>query len=126
VPAAAAVTGNARTVFSRFRDHPWIVNSRNTGDEIAVRSIAAMAGFEPQIAHRVDSLELVQDLIAAGFGVGLLPADEPLRPGLRLLRLADPDVTMRAYAVTRRGRADWPPLALLLSKLGTRALGTRV
>jgi DNA-binding transcriptional LysR family regulator len=115
------VTGNApanaRAVFARFRDEPWIVNSRNTADEVAVRTIASMAGFEPRIAHRIDSLELVQDLIAAGLGVGLLPADEPVRPGVELLALADPEVIMRAYAVTRRGRAGWPPLALVVGLL---------
>jgi hypothetical protein len=31
--------------------------------------------------------------------------------------LHDPDVVLRAYAVTRRGRADWPPLALVLRLL---------
>jgi DNA-binding transcriptional LysR family regulator len=120
IPATAQAKGNARAVFARFRDDPWIVNSRNTADEVAVRTIASMAGFEPRIAHRVDSLELVQDLIAAGLGVGLLPADEPTRPGVAMLSLADPEVTMRAYAVTRRGRAGWPPLALVVDRL-TRA-----
>ena len=77
-----------------------IVNSRDTADEEVNRIIASMAGFTPDVAHRVDSLELVQDLIVAGLGVGLLPGDAPTIPGVRLLRLRDPDVRMRAYAVT--------------------------
>jgi DNA-binding transcriptional LysR family regulator len=113
--------GNAQAVFARFRDHPWIVNSRNTADEEVVRTLASMAGFEPRIAHRVDSLELVQDLMVAGLGVGLLPSDEATVPGVALLTLADPGVVMRAYAVTRRGRADWPPLALVLHLLTSAA-----
>jgi DNA-binding transcriptional LysR family regulator len=117
VPASAVASGTAQKVFARFRGHPWIVNSRNTADEVAVRTVASMAGFEPEIAHRVDSLELVQDLIIAGLGVGLLPDDEPTLPGVRLLPLTDPAVVMRAYAVTRRGRQDWPPLALVLRML---------
>jgi DNA-binding transcriptional LysR family regulator len=119
VPAGAGPPADepAPAAFARFAGHAWIVNSRNTADETAVRIIASMAGFEPRVAHRVDSLELVQELIVAGLGVGLLPADEPLIPGVRLLPLAGPDVRMRAYAVTRRGRAGWPPLALLLDHL---------
>lgn len=109
--------GNAPAVFARFRDHPWIVNSRNTADEEVVRTLASMAGFEPRIAHRVDSLELVQDLMLAGLGVGLLPSDETTLPGVRLLALRDPAVVMRSYAVTRTGRANWPPLALVLDLL---------
>ncbi len=111
------VTGNALAVFRRFSDHDWIVNSRNTADEVVVRTLASMAGFEPRIAHRVDSLDLVQDLIVAGLGVGLLPVDETTTPGISLLPLTDPDVVLRSYAVTRRGRANWPPLALVLGKL---------
>ena len=58
-----------------------------------------------------------QNLILAGMGVGLLPADRQPRPGVALLPLTDPDVQMRAYARTRRGRTAWPPLALILDRL---------
>ena len=99
------------------RDTDWIVNSRNTADEDVVRTVASLAGFEPRIVHRVDSLILLQDLIVAGLGVGLLPADQPTVPGVDLLALTEPQVRLRAYAVTRRGRAQWPPLALVLNLL---------
>jgi DNA-binding transcriptional LysR family regulator len=118
VPAdSPQVAGNAPAVLARFREHSWIVNSRNTADEQVVSMIASMAGFEPQITHHVDSLELVQDLIVARMGVGLLPADQPTQPGVRLLALADPQVVLRSYAVTRRGRTRWPPLALIVDLL---------
>jgi DNA-binding transcriptional LysR family regulator len=110
---------DALAVFRRYRDHDWIVNSRNTADEDAVRTVASLAGFRPRIAHRADSLELVEDMVVAGLGVGLLPAGRPTAPGVALRRLRDPDVRLRAYAVTRRGRAVWPPLALVLRLLPT-------
>jgi DNA-binding transcriptional LysR family regulator len=119
--AAGPSGGDSLAVFGRFRNADWIVNSRNTADEDVVRTVASMAGFEPRIAHRVDSLELVQDLIVAGLGVALLPTDQPTLPGIRLLPLAAPDVVLRSYAVTRRGSAHWPPLALILGLLGERA-----
>ena len=108
---------DARAVFARFADRDWIVNSRNTADADVVRTIASMAGFEPRVTHRADSLELVQDLIASGLGVGLLPADAPTRPEVVTLPLSDPEVRLRAYAVVRRGRSSWPPLALVLSRI---------
>ena len=37
--------------------------------------------------------------------------------------LRDPAVTLRAYAVTRRGRDAWPPLALVLRLLEDISLG---
>ncbi|MBY8871809.1 LysR family transcriptional regulator [Micromonospora sp. PLK6-60] len=119
VPAGTPTppAGDSPTVLDRFRATDWIVNSRNTADEVVVRTIASMAGFEPRVTHRADSLELVQDLIVAGLGVGLLPADQPTAPGVRLLPLTEPAALLRAYAVVRRGRAAWPPLALILGLL---------
>lgn len=118
VPADAPVpAGDGRAVFAGFRSADWIVNSRNTADEHVVRTVASMAGFEPRVTHRADSLDLVQDLIVAGLGVGLLPADDPPVAGVRLLPLADPDISLRSYAVVRRGRVSWPPLALVVRLL---------
>ena len=104
-------------VFARFRVRDWIGNSRNTADEDVIRTLASMAGFTPRITHEADSLDLVQDMIVAGLGVGLLPIGHQIRSGARVLPLAGPDVELRAYAVTRRGRLNWPPLALVLRLL---------
>jgi DNA-binding transcriptional LysR family regulator len=111
------VRGSALTVVDRFREHDWIVNSRNTADEEVVRTVASLAGFTPRIAHRADSLDLVQDMVVAGLGVGLLPAGEPTVRGVSLRPLTSPDVVLRSYAVSRRGREVWPPLALVLGML---------
>ena len=66
-----------------YADAAWIVNSRNTADEDAVRTLAALTGFTPRIAHQIDSLDLVEDLILAGYGVGLLPLNRPARTASR-------------------------------------------
>jgi DNA-binding transcriptional LysR family regulator len=118
VPARSSrAGGDSLAVFARFRDRGWIVNSRNTADEDVVRTLASLAGFRPRVAHRADSLDLVQDMIVAGLGVGLLPAGAPTVRGVSLRALTQPDVLLRTYAVTRRGRSGWPPLALTLSLL---------
>jgi DNA-binding transcriptional LysR family regulator len=115
VPADNAT--NEIADLSAFADSTWIVNSRNTADEDAVRTLAALAGFSPQITHQIDSLDLVEDLILDGHGIGLLPVNRPLRDGLAILRLVDPSVILTAYAVLRRGRANWPPLRTILDRL---------
>ena len=97
----------------KYAETGWIVNSRNVADEQVVRTIASLAGFEPRIAHRVDSLELVQELIVAGLGVALLPADSRLVAGVRLVALSHPEAVLRSYAVTRPGRESWAPLRLV-------------
>ncbi|HJT93291.1 MAG TPA: LysR family transcriptional regulator [Mycobacterium sp.] len=100
-----------------YADQSWIVNSRNTADEDAVRTLASMAGFAPKIAHQIDSLDLVEDLIVAGYGVGLLPVGRPTASGVKVLPLTDANPILTAYAVTRRGRSTWPPLRVVLDRL---------
>jgi DNA-binding transcriptional LysR family regulator len=100
-----------------FANQTWIVNSRNTADEDAVRTLAAMAGFVPRIAHEIDSLELVEDLIVAGYGVGLLPIGRPTSAGVKVVPLSEPEAILTAYAVTRRGRSTWPPLRVVLDRM---------
>jgi DNA-binding transcriptional LysR family regulator len=122
VPAGQAGAGPTLEAFARYRTRDWIGNSRNTADEDVIRTLAAMAGFTPRITHQADSLDLVQDMITAGLGVGLLPLGHPTRPGVSILPLTGPDVELRAYALTRHGRLHWPPLALVTSLL-QRAAG---
>lgn len=98
-------------------DDDWIVNSRHTADEEVLRTLASMAGFTPRVTHRIDSLELVDDLVAAGRGVALLPRDRTAHPGVAVLPLRDPRVELRAFAVTRAGRSQWSPLRALLDRL---------
>jgi hypothetical protein len=55
-----------------YSDRTWIVNSRNTADEDAVRTMASLTGFVARIAHEIDSLGQMEDLILVGCGVELL------------------------------------------------------
>jgi len=118
VPASASADGaTTPQVFARFRMHDWIGNSRNSADEDIIRTLASMAGFTPRIVHQADSLDLVQDMITAGLGVGLLPLGQLTGAGVRILPLTAPDVELRAYAVARHGRLNWPPLTLVTGLL---------
>jgi len=110
-------TGMPAAVLGAFADSDWIVNSRHVADEQVVRTLAALAGVEPHITQRADSLPLVQEMILAGLGVALLPSNHPKTAGISLRRLRDPEPRIRAHALTRRGRSAWPPLRLLLTLL---------
>ena len=110
-------TSRAKSPFTAFADDEWIVNSRNTADEQVLRTLASMAGFTPKVVHRVDSLELVDDLIVAGRGVALLPRGRASRRGVTVRPLRDPQAVLRAYAVVRAGREQWPPVRAVLEGL---------
>lgn len=112
-------TRDRRLALADLADRDWIVNSRHTADEDALRTLASRAGFVPHVVHRIDSLELVDDLVVAGRGVALLPRGRASRRGVSVVRLRDPEVRLRAYAVTRRGRGGWPPLRAVTDRLVT-------
>jgi DNA-binding transcriptional LysR family regulator len=105
-----------------YVERAWIVNSRNTADEVAVRTLASLTGFTPKIAHQIDTLDLVEDLIAAGYGIALLPLDRPTRDGVQVLPLPEPALMMTAYAAIRRGRGTWPPLRLIIDRLAAEGV----
>ncbi|KAJ1684078.1 hypothetical protein LUZ63_020647 [Rhynchospora breviuscula] len=109
--------GTAVEVLGAVADRDWIVNSRHTADEDVLRTVAALAGVSPRVTHRADSLDLVRDLVAAGLGVGLVPEALPPRPGVVAVPLHEPDVVLRCFALVRRGRGAWPPLAAVLDLL---------
>ena len=106
-----------RLPLAAYADHDWIVNSRHTADEEVLRTLASMAGFAPRVVHRIDALELVDDLIVAGLGVALLPRGRASRRGVTIQPLRDPRIQLRGHAVTRRGRDRWPPLRAVLERL---------
>ena len=112
-------TADRHLELADLADRDWIVNSRHTADEDALRTLASRAGFVPHVVHRIDSLELVDDLVVAGRGVALLPRGRSSRRGVSVVRLRDPEVRLRAYAVTRRGRGGWPPLQAVTDRLVT-------
>ena len=123
VPAAdaarlgAGAPPEAAGVLAAFRERDWIGNSRNIADETVLRLLSSMSGFSPRVRHHADSLDLVEDLVLAGMGVGLLPENRPAREGLSILPLHRPDLRLRAFARTRAGRSAWPALALVLQKM---------
>lgn len=113
----AVPSADQRPDLAGHADDDWIVNSRHTADEDVLRTLASLAGFTPRVVHRIDSLELVEELIVAGLGVALLPVRRPTREGVTVVPLAESPARLRAYAVTRRGRDRWPPLRAVLERL---------
>lgn len=99
----------------------WVVNSRGRDDEELLHRVAARAGFVPEVRHRVDALDVLATLVAAGLGVALVPAVLAPAPGVRLLALGALAGTRRMAVATRPGHAGWPPVALVAERVAVRA-----
>lgn len=104
-------------------DLPWVVNSRGDDDGELVERVCAAAGVSPDIAHKVDSLELILEFVAADLGIALVPASVPAREGVNLVPMSNDGPLRRTYAATRPGRQDWPASALVTQRVAARAHG---
>ncbi|WP_326654879.1 LysR substrate-binding domain-containing protein [Streptomyces sp. NBC_01750] len=98
---------------AQFATTGWIANSRGTDDDELVQRVCAIAGFTPRIAHRVDSLHLVNGLVAASLGIALLAESgiERHRPDVAYRRLDPLAGHRRTFLLTRTGQDSWPPIA---------------
>ncbi len=123
VPSASGMSGvlSIPGELLQFADMDWITNSRGSDDDELALRLCGMAGFRPTLSHRADSLELVEDFVAAGLGVALLPrpAGRKDHPDVNYLPIAF-SAERRIFTLTSRARAAWPPVALLHKRLTGR------
>lgn len=59
---------------ARLAHEDWIVGSRQGDDRVLAERACAAAGFAPRMTHTVDDYDLQLRMIAAGLGVGFVPA----------------------------------------------------
>jgi DNA-binding transcriptional LysR family regulator len=118
VPADHPAATRRRLSLAQLADEPWIVGC----DRCRAHALAlcAAAGFEPSVRHVSDDYVVVQNLVAVGLGVTLLPASalEAYRhAGVRVREHRS--FGTRTYGVVHRDGAEQvPATAALLRVLG--------
>jgi DNA-binding transcriptional LysR family regulator len=111
---------------ARYRDAPWIGGLSGTQYATAIELACQAADFAPAIVHRADEAMLIEELAAAGLGVGLLPAlARSDRDGLRYLLPTPEPPAREVFALVRRGAAQRPALAATLEALRSAATRAR-
>jgi DNA-binding transcriptional LysR family regulator len=99
-------------------DAAWIGGLAGTQFAAAVEQACRSAGFIPRIVHRADEAFLFQALVAAGLGVGLLPALACTRsPEVDFATVRPAPPRRRVSALVRRGAARRPALRAVLDAL---------
>jgi DNA-binding transcriptional LysR family regulator len=103
-------------------DADWIAALDSTDFQAVTEMACRSVGFEPRIGFRVNSYQMVLALVAAGFGVAIVPQLAAVaRRGLSYASIARPSGLVRQiYATSRAG--DRSPAVEQLSRYLAEAL----
>lgn len=104
----------------------WIAPPVGWTCEAVVLTGCRAAGFGPRIAHRTGDWRAALALVAAGFGVTLIPrlADVEPQPGTVVRPLSGIPPVRHVFAACRRGAERGPAMSALLDAL-SEAAGAR-
>jgi DNA-binding transcriptional LysR family regulator len=105
-----------------LREAAWIAGVTGTQFGVVLEQTCRSAGFSPRIVHRADDAAMHRALVAAGLGIGLLPAIACTGPErVRFAKVAAEVPRRHVSAFVRRGAAQRPALAAMLDALRRRS-----
>jgi DNA-binding transcriptional LysR family regulator len=121
VPHGHPLAGKRSIDLLALADEPWIVGGTGGPCQESGLAACAAAGFAPDVVHRVDDWSALLRLVAAGCGVGLVPA-------LAVASMPPADVVLRPpggaqrpcrhlYAAMRAGAERSPCIAPVVTAL---------
>ncbi|MEU4221052.1 LysR substrate-binding domain-containing protein [Actinoplanes sp. NPDC026623] len=105
VPRRLLPTEREPVSLADFADAGWVAALTSTGFQAVVEPACRAAGFEPRISGRVHSYPMVLAMVAAGFGVSLVPQlAAGAQRGLGYLPVGQPQgLARQIHATTRVG-----------------------
>ncbi|MGW5880083.1 LysR family transcriptional regulator [Nocardiopsis terrae] len=96
----------------------WIASPYRGDEEALLQRMCADAGFTPRITHRIDTLDLFEELVATGVGVGVVPRlSTTTRRGVAHAPLGELGGVRRVYLAGRTGGWAWRPIRLAAAYL---------
>ncbi len=120
VPRGHRLAGQRSMLLEDAADEPWLMDRPGSAHHQLVVTACAAAGFSPQHAHRVAEWDTGAALVAAGFGVALVPrlARIPGEDGLvRVALRGDPTPSRHVRTMVRSGTSRQPEIAFALRVL---------
>jgi len=122
LPADHRLAGRAEVDIQEVAGEVWVSWPTGTICGDWLRHTLRGYGVEPRVAHGVAEYSTQLALVAAGFGIAVIPrlGREPLPPGVTLVRVR-PVLRRHVYAVWRTQSAHRPALAVAVEALRRQA-----
>ena len=98
-------------------DEDWLCGDKPSSCRAHVIAACRAAGFEPRISFESDDYQVIQGLVAAGLGVGLLPTLAHQDPGVVVREIAGTEPTRRIWSVSRPSESRSPAAEEMLAIL---------
>ncbi|PQZ92312.1 LysR family transcriptional regulator [Arthrobacter sp. MYb227] len=120
LPLGHKLAGRTAVGLQETADEPWIVDRPGRPHRQLVFNSCAEAGFTPRVAHEAAEWDTGAALVAAGFGVCLVPKLARIPSGYPITRIplrGDPAPSRHIRTVVRRGSASQPVIAEALEVL---------
>jgi len=111
VPAGHRLAGRARVRLEEVASDPFIALEPGYGLRRITDDLCAEAGFTPRIAFEGEETETLRGLVAAEFGVALLPPASAARAGVVELRVAGSRAVREIALAWEAGREPTAPVA---------------
>jgi DNA-binding transcriptional LysR family regulator len=128
VPEGHRLAGHSSVLLREAADEPWLLDRPGRPHHQLVLAACAAAGFTPTPAHEAAEWDTGAALVAAGFGVALVPRLARLPAGYPIGRVplrGDPQPARNILTGVRRGSRNQPVLATALGALETIAARSR-
>ncbi len=124
VPAGHRLAERRSMLLSDAAEEPWIMDRPGSAHHQLVMTACAAAGFTPRHLHRVVEWDTGAALVAAGFGVSMVPRLARIPGGDELVRVplrGDPAPVRHVRTLVRSGTSEQPEIALALAALRAEA-----
>jgi DNA-binding transcriptional LysR family regulator len=96
-------------------DESWISVRGGFPVDDVLQSVAAATGVQPRVVQRINDFRVIEELVAAGHGVALMPRYALAHPGLVGKRLAGVRAARIYELATRPAATDRPAVGAVLA-----------
>lgn len=128
VPVGHELAGRQSVQLCDAAGERWVISRHGTEHHDLTLIACTAAGFAPEVAHRAREWFAVSALVAAGFGVALMPRLGCIPPEHKVVRVplhGSPIPSRRIVTAVRCGSRDYPSIKETLDAL-TEIAGTMI
>ncbi|MGW4768614.1 LysR family transcriptional regulator [Nocardia sp. NPDC004278] len=115
------LAGRTEVTPAELAEETWLSVRGGFPVDDVLRSIVTMTGVQPRIAQRLNDFRVIETLVAANYGVALMPRWAVAHPNLAVLRLSGVRAARLYELATRPHAPTRPAIATVLTAFHTAA-----